>query len=301
MSDLRWYVKKAARGGAALATWGSGALRAARTVSPGPRVRALTYHRFGAEAREAFCVSPEDFELQMAWLAGEGRAVSLEDVLEFVEGRRSLRDGSVLVTIDDGCVSTMDVALPILQKYRVPAVAFITSSLIGVGHLGLPERYLTWDELRACARAGLAIGSHAYSHRSLGQLPPDEARAEARRSREQLEAELGQPVRSFAYPFGTHGDFSADTERALGEAGYHVAFHSQHGAIRPHASPLCLPRVKVEGGEPLWMFRLLVDGAMDGWRIVDRNLWRFQRVRREIVRDASEPAQETAARADAAE
>lgn len=281
--SLRWYVKKAARSSIALGTFGAGGTLAQKLVSPGPRVRALTYHRFGVEPREAFCVDPSAFDEQMAWLASEGRAVSLDDVREFAAGRRALRDGSVLVTIDDGCVSTLELALPILRKHRIPAVAFVTSSLIGLGALGLPERYLTWDELRACADAGMAIGSHARSHRSLGQMPIAEAREEARLSREQLEAELGREVISFAYPFGTHGDFSEATERALADAGYAIAFHSQHGAIRPGMPGLALPRVKVEGGEGLWMFKLLVDGAMDSWRVVDQNLWRLQRVRREIV------------------
>lgn len=297
MSDLRWYVKKAARGGMALGVWGSGALRAAQIVSNKPRIRALTYHRFGHERREAFCVSPSDFELQMAWLSSHGLAISLEDVIAFVRGKRTLKDDSVLVTIDDGCVSTLEIALPILQKYRVPAVAFVTSSLIGMGELGLPERYMSWDELRACAKAGLTIGSHAYSHRSLGQMPIEDARDEVRRSRDRLEAELGRKVISFAYPFGTHGDFNAGTDRELMAAGYEVAFNSQHGAIhfgcyRDGAS-ISLPRTKVEGGEPLLMFRLLVKGAMDPWRAIDRNLWRFQRERKEIV--AEEPIAQRAA------
>lgn len=301
MSVLRWYVKKAARGGMAVGVWGSGALRAADWMHPGPRVRALTYHRFGHDVRDAFSVSPADFELQMAWLSSHGLAVSLEDVIEFVRGRRKLKDKSVLVTIDDGCLSTLEIALPILQKYRIPAVAFVTSSLIGVGELGLPERYMSWDELRACAKAGLTIGSHAYSHRSLGQMPIEDAREEARCSREQLEIELGQKIVSFAYPFGTHGDFNTETDRALKEAGYQIAFNSQHGAIHFGAHRdvtktglVSLPRVKVEGGEPLLMFRLLVHGAMDPWRVIDRNLWRFQRVRREIAVHEP-PAQRSAA------
>ncbi|AKF07178.1 polysaccharide deacetylase family protein [Sandaracinus amylolyticus] len=291
MSDLRWYVKKAARGGVALGAWGSGVVRAERMVSPGPRVRALTYHRFGHEPKEAFCVAPEEFEVQMAWLASEGLAVSQEDVIEFVRGRRALPDGAVLVTIDDGCISTLEIALPIMQKHRIPGVAFISTELVGAGYLGLPERYMTWDEIRSCAKAGMTIGSHSHAHKSLGQMSIDDARAQIRRSKETLERELDQSVKSFAYPFGTHGDFSDATDRALRDAGFEIAFNSQHGAIRPapgrEDALVSLPRVKVEGGEALWMFRLLALGAMDPWRVVDRNLWRLQRVRKEISTEAA--------------
>jgi hypothetical protein len=61
-----------------------------------------------------------------------------------------------------------------------------------------------------------------------------------------------------------------------------------HGAIRPGMDPISLPRIKVEGGEGLWMFRLLSQGAMDPWRVVDQNLWRLQRVRQEIVGASAE-------------
>lgn len=289
MIDARWMVKKAARGGVALGVWSAGVVRATQAVAPGPRVRALTYHRFGHERRSPFCVSPEDFELQMAWLAGEGLAVSQEDVLEFVRGRRALPDGGVLVTIDDGCISTLEIALPIMAKHRIPGVAFISSDLVGIGQKGLPERYMTWDEIRQCARAGMTIGSHSHAHRSLGQMPIAEARRQIARSKEVLEQEIGQPIASFAYPFGTHGDFTPETERALIESGYEIAFNSQHGAIRPRPGEpdalFSLPRVKIEGGEALWMFRLVTQGAMDPWRVIDRNLWRLQRVRQELSSD----------------
>ena len=52
-----------------------------------------------------------------------------------------------------------------------------------------------------------------------------------------------------------------------------------HGAIAPGADPLTLPRVKIEGGEGLWMFRAIVDGGLDAWRWVDRFMWRLQEAR----------------------
>jgi hypothetical protein len=40
---------------------------------------------------------------------------------------------------------------------------------------------------------------------------------------------------------------------------------------------LTLPRVKVEGGDPGWLFPQLCRGRLDCWRLVDRALWRAQR------------------------
>jgi hypothetical protein len=87
---------------------------------------------------------------------------------------------------------------------------------------------------------------------------------------------LGTPVTSFAYPFGTRADYNEATAALLREAGYTCAFTSQHGAIAPGADPLTLPRVKVEGGEGMWMFQSLTRGGLDGWRWIDRTLWSLQ-------------------------
>ena len=91
------------------------------------------------------------------------------------------------------------------------------------------------------------------------------------------------PVRSFAYPFGTIGDFNPSTDQLLGKAGYSLAFNSIHGSIRAGMDALSLPRVKVEAGEPQAMFELISRGATLPWQVVDRNLWRFQRIRTERI------------------
>ena len=284
MSQLRWFVKKAARRSMALGSFASGSIGARWLLSSTARVRVLTYHRIGASERDPFCVSRDIFEAQMRYLSEHRLAIDLDALRDFLAGRVGLPDGACLVTIDDGCESTLTEALPILRRWGVPAVAYVTASLVGLKVDALPEPYLGWDELREVADSGfIEIGSHAFTHRSLGAMDPEEARSEAFRSKEQLEAQLGREVRSFAYPFGTRGDYNAVTERALADAGYTIAFNSMHGTIRPGLDPISLPRIKVEGGEGLLMFRLLSRGGMDAWRLVDQNLWRLQRVREEIT------------------
>lgn len=280
---IRWHLKKAARKGIVV---GSCMTRRIASREPGrpPRLRVLTYHRFGALARDPFCMTPRDFERQMACLAESGLAVTLEDTEEFLAGRRFVRDGAVLVTIDDGFRSARTAALPILKDYGIPAVAFITASLIGSGRSGHaapsydapPEDYLAWQELHDLASAGVAIGSHAFTHRSLGRMTPSEVCDEAARSRETLEHGLGRAVTAFAYPFGTRADFNSGTAAALRQSGYTCAFTSQHGALCAGSDAFELPRVKVEAGEGQWMFRMLVRGGLDHWRWVDRTLWRLQ-------------------------
>jgi peptidoglycan/xylan/chitin deacetylase (PgdA/CDA1 family) len=281
VGEIRWYVKKGARTGMMLASELSGATMLARS-SRTPSVRVLTYHRIGPTRHDPFCVAVEDFERQMAWLARHAPVVRLADVEAFLAGRQIPSDGAVLVTIDDGSPTLVRNALPILERHRIPAVAFVPAGELGQGRTGLgvqldgPHARITCDELADLAARGITIGSHAWTHRSLTRMAAAEMQDEVVRSRDALARWTGQTVTAFAYPFGTRADSSAAAVAALRAAGYTCAFTSQHGAVRRDSDPFLLPRVKVEGGEGPRMFRRLVRGGLDGWRWVDRALWPLQ-------------------------
>ncbi len=63
-------------------------------------------------------------------------------------------------------------------------------------------RPLSWSQVAELRAAGMAIGSHTWSHRNLAHLSPDAAEVDLRRSREVLEQRLGEPVRDDRLPVG---------------------------------------------------------------------------------------------------
>jgi peptidoglycan/xylan/chitin deacetylase (PgdA/CDA1 family) len=277
---LRWYSKKAARACVALSADGLRRMSNRRDVAG--VVRAVTYHRFGDAARDPFCVDIATFALHMEWLAERNLAISLADLDAFIAGERTLADGSVLVTIDDGCPSVVSRALPVLQRFDIPAIVFVPAGEMreigtaGNGTDESPEARISWSELARLAGAGVEVGSHSWTHASLMRMTRSEAREQLIRSREEIERRLGKPVIAFAYPFGTRADYDDVLAAELPRAGYRLAFTSRHGAIASGAERFTLPRIKIEGGERSWMFRLATAGALDGWRVVDQALWRLQ-------------------------
>ncbi|HYD50875.1 MAG TPA: polysaccharide deacetylase family protein [Terriglobales bacterium] len=267
-SELRWHLKKAAR---------RACLSGSSLLSvPQSGVRILTYHRFANAHHDPFAVAPPELDRQMEWLAESGLGLSLGTVLEALAGERPLPDQGVLVTIDDGFASTHSVALPILAKYRIPAVAFVPPGLIIEPPADDPEPRLTWSQIRELGAAGVEIASHGWSHTSFGSMDVEQMRTEAVLSRLVLEDHTGSAVRAFAYPFGTRADYSAASARVMREAGYRCAFTSQHGPVRPGMAPYELPRVKIEGGENLQAFANSCRGGLDAWAYVDRCLWTLQ-------------------------
>lgn len=71
------------------------------------------------------------FENQMELIARKYNPVSLDEVLLFVRGEKSLSKKSVAVTFDDGYRDNSEIAEPILRRYDIPAAFYLTARLVG--------------------------------------------------------------------------------------------------------------------------------------------------------------------------
>ncbi len=175
-----------------------------------------------AEDPNYLCVTPTRFAEQMSWLAGHGlRGVSISTLVEAMRAGR--QRGLVGLTFDDGYVSVLEAAVPVLQRHGFGATAYIISDRLG----GTNE----WDEgpswpllpasgVRELAAAGVEIGSHAATHLRLAGASPQQLTAEVGGSRSSLAALLGTEIRGFAYPYGS---MDAVARRAVRDAGYEHA------------------------------------------------------------------------------
>ncbi len=230
---------------------GLAALQAARR----PRVLCLMYHRVAPrETWEAlsgtervFTLPDESFDAQLGWLREHGyQFVGPGDVVSFASRGIPLADRSVLITIDDGCVSAHARMLPILRRHSARAVLFVTTDPeSGIFRLQAGERRLTDAEIRELSAAGIEIGSHAVSHRPLSAMHEEEIRRELADSKRELERVTGAPVRHFAVPANW---FNARVQRIARETGYEAVFCSRPGTVRRFAGAYGIARVNVEGG-----------------------------------------------------
>ena len=148
----------------------------------------------------------------------------------FTEAMDESATGRLLaVTFDDGFRSVLERGLPVLRELGVPATLYVPSE-----HIGSPA--MAWQgldrwvggpheaelaameepELTQLLDAGWEIGSHTATHPRLTQVGDAQLEAELRRSREALEARLGRPCPSIAYPYGDVDDRVARAARAAG-------------------------------------------------------------------------------------
>lgn len=210
------------------------------------QVVVLCYHRLEGKAGGALSIEPALFEKHMQELKDKGLSViSMQDFLAWRRGEKSIPARSVLITIDDGYVSGLDVGVPVLKKYGFPATFFVYLDYINKG-----GKSVTWAQLGQLRDAGFEIGSHTVSHQDLRKKHAKSKIAtyeewlkdEVQRSKETIEEQLGIKCASIAYPFGHH---NAKVQEAVKAAGYDVGFTTYGQRVGIDAAPFSIGRYDV--------------------------------------------------------
>ncbi len=204
-------------------------------MSPTPLV--LMYHGFGTRPAEAdpqnLFVPVADFDRQLRLLRRVFRPLDLDGYIAGWRhgGRWPAR--SFLLTMDDGYESVLGEAAPLLERYGVPAVAFVCPGRSGGTSAWMDEtgdeRLMTADQVRLLPGYGVDVGVHGMDHTLLPGLDDEALSTQVVASRDALTEILGHAPRAFAYPEGKFDDAAV---RAVRDTGYEVAFSVEEGGDR---------------------------------------------------------------------
>ncbi len=108
------------------------------------------------------------------------------------------------------------------------------------------HRSLSFEEIAVMAQGELIeVGAHTVTHPVLSSLSGEAQRHEIQRSKAGLEAILGHPVTSFAYPHGGRSDYTAEAIAIVQESGFICACATDNGVVGRSADCFQLPRVHV--------------------------------------------------------
>lgn len=98
---------------------------------------------------------------------------------------------------------------------------------------------MSWEEVRALAADGVALGAHTVGHTVLPLEPRERIEQELRQSKETIERETGRRVEHFAY---CNGWYSEEVVRALIRNGYRSAVTTEDLPNRIGGDPFTLKR-----------------------------------------------------------
>jgi peptidoglycan/xylan/chitin deacetylase (PgdA/CDA1 family) len=155
------------------------------------RLAILIYHRVlgSADYMRAHEIDESTFDWHMQVLREFFNPLSLSDALD-LQKSADLPPASVCVTFDDGYADNVDVALPILKKWSIPATFFISSGYLDGGRMWNDT---ILDSIRQFSRSeidlrGIGLGRCSVATRKerrdlanrilerLKHLPPDQRR-----------------------------------------------------------------------------------------------------------------------------
>jgi peptidoglycan/xylan/chitin deacetylase (PgdA/CDA1 family) len=195
-------------------------------------------------------ISKEVFISQLKYLHNTGwQVIDLNTFVRSLTKPEILPKRSSLLTFDDGYRSMLTTTLPLLRRFRFPAVLFVPTGLIGKSNsfdkgIEPVEAICSWKELMQLQHHGVSIQSHGVTHRHFSRLNSLAQRREIVGSKAQLESGLKKQVDVIAFPYGDDGVNFKAVGQMVKNAGYQAAFLYGGGALQfPVTNPFRLPRL----------------------------------------------------------
>lgn len=192
----------------------------------------LMYHHID-DKNKKFSVSQENLDSQIKFLLdNDYKFIKLSDAFKIFASSSTTTvpyDKTLVLTFDDGYRDFYTNAYPVLKKYNVPAGLYVINQDIG------KPGNVNWDMIKQLHQEGLVeIGVHTVNHLALGNIKPDVSYYQMSKSKELLEAALGNTVDTIVYPFGV---YNANVEKQAKEIGF-IGAASVYFGGRPSSKDL---------------------------------------------------------------
>lgn len=196
----------------------------------------IMYHRFGESEHPTTNVRIDQFEAHIETLTTGGYTVlPLPEIVAALKNGKPLPEKTVGISVDDAFLSVYRDGWPRLRDARLPFTLFVATESIDRGIPG----YMSWDQIKELADAGVTIGSQTATHPHMPVLSPERMKEELETSNSRFKAKLGKAPDMIAYPYG---EYSLAVGKAAREAGFTTGFGQHSGVLHSKADFMYLPR-----------------------------------------------------------
>ncbi len=213
--------------------------------SPTLRVPSLMFHYVREVDRKKdllgynLSVTPANFSKFLDWIKDNGfNTVTVEQILDHLKYGVELPEKAINLRFDDGHVD-MWPAYQELKKRGMTATFYVVSRRLEL----LPEQWRQIDQ------DGFEVAAHTRTHPDLRGVR--DLGDEITGSKLDLEAMLGHPVRTFAYPYGKYGPAITKVTQ---DSGFELAVTTDGGYNWVAGNMLKQPAISVTGNDSLTDF-----------------------------------------------
>ena len=195
-----------------------------------------------------FAITKQSFEQFVEYHINNGYcAMDAEALCKAIENPKDYKN-HYCVSFDDIYDSVYTNAYPVLKKYNIPFVVFLTDELVGKIDPWSKQPMITEEHLSEMLADPLCIlASHGTEHKMYRSYTHAEAITALTESKQILSDKYQREIELFAFPFGRRVEVSDDAIRCVKEAGYRYGFSALDGSLgqRWMSGRFFLPRVLV--------------------------------------------------------
>ena len=176
------------------------------------KIPTITYHHITDEKgySESLALAVVNFDSQLDYLVGHHfKSYTFYDLKAMKDGKMA-QDKGVILTFNDGYADAY-LAAQHLNGKGLKGVFFIITSKVGT------PGYLDWRQIKKMRGWGMEIGSSGVNGADLSHATEFYINDELKTSKATIEAQLGEPVITFAYPSGR---YTTAVMKAVEAAGY---------------------------------------------------------------------------------
>lgn len=130
----------------------------------------IMYHHVLKDTKKhgTFIISPDELEADLKYLKNAGyTAILPRDLIAYQKDGTPLPENPVMLTFDDGHLSYLEYAVPLLEKYSMKALVSVVGAYTN-DYTVHPDRavsyaYLDWNDIKNLSKSShTEIGNHTY-------------------------------------------------------------------------------------------------------------------------------------------
>lgn len=197
----------------------------------------IMYHSIIDDSSQTndYVVTPQIVENDFKYLKSHGyEAVTIQDLLDYIQNDVKLPEKPVLITVDDGFYNNYCYLVPLLQKYDYSAIiSFVGeyTDITAVNDPHVPEySYCTWEDIKNMLDTNtIELGNHTYSmhdnsvRKGCSKLSYETEEqyksvliSDVGKLQQEFHEHIGKTPKVFAYPFGYISKESVPILKKLG-------------------------------------------------------------------------------------
>lgn len=217
----------------------------------------------------------DKFEQQIQYLANNYNVISMNLFIDSLKKGKVSPKNAIVITFDDGYKDNFFLAAPVLKKYNLPAVFFITPQFVEndrdtIKRIAEPDMpaenvapSMTWEEISSLVNQGFEIGSHGLSHRNLAQCDLNMLFEEINQSKKILEDKLKTSIKHFSFPFGAVEHSHPQMEATVQRVGYLSCSSGVRGKNNSRTKQFFIYRDHICPSWPIFVLDAIMQGAFD--------------------------------------